>query len=139
MKITVQQQVAADINRVWQCYTDAAHIVNWNAASDDWHCPEAEVDLRVAGRFRSHMAAKDGSVGFDFTGTYTVVEAPHALSYQMDDGRIAEIRFASNDAGTAVEIVFDAENIHPIAMQQQGWQAILDRFANYTAAIATQK
>lgn len=113
--------------------------MNWNAASDDWHCPEADVDLRVGGRFRFHMAAKDGSVGFDFTGIYTVVEAPHALSYQMDDGRIAEIRFSSNDAATAVVIVFDAENIHPIAMQQQGWQAILGRFTNYTAAIATQK
>lgn len=136
MKITVQQQVAADINTVWQSYTQAQHIVKWNAASDDWHCPEAEVDLRVGGRFRSRMAAKDGSMSFDFEGSYTRVDAHQALSYQMDDGRVAEIQFESNATGTLVSVVFDAETLHPIDMQQQGWQAILDRFADYTAQIS---
>jgi Activator of Hsp90 ATPase homolog 1-like protein len=44
-------------------------IKRWNAASDDWHTTNATVDLRVGGAFSSRMEAKDGSMGFDFTGT----------------------------------------------------------------------
>ena len=40
--------------------------------SRDWHTTRVENDLRTGGTFVSRMEAKDGSVGFDFAGTYDV-------------------------------------------------------------------
>jgi len=73
MKITVQTTVAAPIEQVWRAYTTPADIKHWNAASDDWHTTAATVDLREGGAFSSRMEAKDGSIDFDFAGTYTKI------------------------------------------------------------------
>ena len=78
MKITIETIVRAPLGDVWKAYTSPSDIVNWNAASDDWHTTKASVDLRVGGAFSSRMEAKDGSFGFDFAGTYTAV-IPHQL------------------------------------------------------------
>ena len=58
MKITVQTTVRAPIDKVWKAYTSPEDIVQWNAASDDWHTTKASVDLRVGGRFSSRMETK---------------------------------------------------------------------------------
>jgi len=73
MKISVETTVAAPIEQVWRAYTTPEDIKQWNAASDDWHTTAATVDLRVGGAFSSRMEAKDGSMGFDFAGTYTKI------------------------------------------------------------------
>jgi uncharacterized protein YndB with AHSA1/START domain len=73
MKITVEAKIAAPVEKVWQAWTTPNDIKQWNAASDDWHTTAATVDLRPGGSFSSRMEAKDGSVGFDFGGTYTRV------------------------------------------------------------------
>src|SRR3569623_1324053 len=74
MAITIETTVAAPMNQVWKAYTTPDDIVQWNAASDDWHTTSAQVDLREGGTFSSRMEAKDGSAGFDFGGTYTKVQ-----------------------------------------------------------------
>jgi len=63
MFITVETTVAASMRDVWHAYTTPEDIVQWNAASDDWHTTAATVDLRVGGAFSSRMEAKDGSMG----------------------------------------------------------------------------
>ncbi len=73
MKITVEATIRAPIDSVWKAYTTPADIVQWNAASDDWHTTRSTVDLRPGGNFCSRMEARDGSFGFDFEGTYTRV------------------------------------------------------------------
>ena len=75
MTITVTTQVPATVEQTWAAYVDPVAIQQWNAASPDWHTTAASVDLRVGGQFCSRMEAKDGSVGFDFAGTYTEVQA----------------------------------------------------------------
>lgn len=74
MKITVETKVEATIDRVWRAWTTPADIVQWNAASDDWHTTAATVDLRPGGAFSSRMEARDGSAGFEFGGRAMVVE-----------------------------------------------------------------
>lgn len=73
MKITVEATVNVPIDEVWRAWTTPDDIKRWNAASDDWHTTTSSVDLRVGGSFTSRMEAKDGSMGFDFSGTYTSV------------------------------------------------------------------
>lgn len=130
MKITVETKVRAPSEQVWQAYTTPEDIVQWNAASEDWHTTKASVDLRVGGEFSSRMEAKDGSVGFDFAGTYTKVIPRELLEYAFGN-RAASIEFIDVPDGVQVRVTFDAEATHSIEQQQGGWQAILDNFARY--------
>ena len=133
MKITVEANVHAPIDKVWQAYTSPSDIVHWNAASDDWHTTQASVDLRPGGAFSSRMEAKDGSFGFDFAGTYTNVVPNRLIEYAFGD-RQTKVEFKEKPEGVAVKIVFDAETTHSIEQQQEGWQAILDNFVRYVEA-----
>lgn len=134
MSITIETKVDAPVDDVWRAYTTPDDIVKWNAASDDWHTTSASVDLRVGGEFSSRMEAKDGSEGFDFAGTYTVVEPQEKLGYNFGD-RTAEVSFIEQGTdATIVRVEFDPETEHPIEMQRDGWQAILDNFARYCSA-----
>ncbi len=113
MKISIEAHIEQEIEAVWWAWNDPDCIARWNAASSDWHTTGSRVDLVVGGRFCHHMAAKDGSAGFDFTGTFTRVEAPTRLSFVMDDGREVDVQFASEPGGTWVQETFDAEMSHP--------------------------
>jgi len=129
--ITVETKINAPVEKVWKFWTDPKHIIKWNQASDDWHTPHAENDLRVEGRFLSRMEAKDNSGGFDFSGKYTKVEPHKLIEYVMDDERKVEVKFISKASTTTVTERFEAEQTHSIEMQQTGWQAILDNFKKY--------
>jgi uncharacterized protein YndB with AHSA1/START domain len=133
VKITVETKVTAPIEEVWRAWTTPADIMQWNAASDDWHTTAATVDLRVGGAFSSRMEAKDGSFGFDFAGTYTKV-VPHQLIEMTFGGRVAVIEFIDQKGSVVVRETFDAEETHSIDQQREGWQAILNRFAKHVEA-----
>lgn len=130
MKIIVETQIAAPIAEVWRAYTTPEDIIAWNAASDDWHTTRASVDLRPGGAFSSRMEAKDGSFGFDFEGTYTSVEPERLIAYDFGD-RKATVEFEQDDGKVLVRVAFDAESEHPVEMQREGWQAILEKFRKH--------
>jgi uncharacterized protein YndB with AHSA1/START domain len=135
--ITVRTTINAPVEKVWNLWTDPAHILRWNYASDDWHTPKAENDLRVGGRFLARMEAKDGSAGFDLTGKYSKVEQNSQLEYIIDDGRNVQVLFIPQGNVTTVMEAFEAEQTNSEEMQQAGWQAILDNFRKYVEASAT--
>lgn len=133
-RITVSTRVAKPLDQVWNYWTGAEHVINWNAASDDWCCPHAENDLRIGGKFLCRMEARDGSMGFDFIGTYTQVVAHARIAYTMEDGRTCEVLFAADGNGTRITETFDAEVENTVELQRGGWQAILDKFKAYAEA-----
>ena len=133
MKISVESTIAAPIGDVWRAYTTPDDIVQWNAASDDWHTTTASVDLREGGHFSSRMEAKDGSFGFDFAGTYTKIVEPEWIAYTLGD-REAEVHFVPGAEGVTVTVTFDADSVETEAQELAGWQAILDNFARHVAA-----
>jgi uncharacterized protein YndB with AHSA1/START domain len=133
MKITIETNVRAPIAAVWKAWTTPADIVQWNAASDDWHTTRATVDLREGGAFSSRMEAKDGSVGFDFAGTYTTVREPGLIEAAFGE-RSLRVEFIPGAEGVTVRETFEAESTHPVEQQRAGWQAILDRFARHVEA-----
>jgi uncharacterized protein YndB with AHSA1/START domain len=132
--ITVQTTVHKPVEKVWELWTSPQHIMRWNHASDDWHTPRAENDLRAGGRFVYRMEAKDGSFGFDFEGVYDEVKTDERIVYKIGDGRKVTITFTGNNAGTHVAEIFEAESMNSIDMQRSGWQAILDNFKEYAEA-----
>jgi len=132
IRVTVQAVIQAPVEKVWECWTEPVHITKWNQASDDWHAPWAENDLRVGGKFVTRMEAKDGSAGFDFGGTYDVVKWHEEIAYTLGDGRKVNITFIARGNETEVVETFDAEGTHPVEFQRAGWQAIMDNFKKYT-------
>ncbi len=130
--ITVETNVQAPIEKVWDFWTSPDHITKWNSASEDWHTPWAKNDLRIGGKFSSRMEAKDGSFGFEFGGTYNEVEPNEVIAYTMDDGRVAKILFSTDGKQTTITETFQAETDNPVEMQQSGWQSILNSFKSYT-------
>lgn len=133
--ITVQATVEAPVEKVWNAWTKPEHITQWNNASDDWHTPKAENDVRVGGKFSATMAAKDGSASFDFEGTYTSVKPHQLIEYTIIGGRTVKIVFEAAGKKTRVTETFEAENENPIELQRGGWQAILDNFKKYTEGL----
>lgn len=130
--ITVITKVNAPLNKVWDYWTKDEHIINWNNASDEWHTPAAKNDLRNDGRFVFTMAARDGSMSFDFEGVYSEVIEHKMISYVMSDGRKAKITFEFQDGQTEIVESFEAETVNSIELQRTGWQNILDSFKKYT-------
>jgi len=129
-KITVEAIVAAPVEQVWRAWNTPEDIQQWNAASDDWHTTKSVVDLRAGGTFSSRMEAKDGSMGFDFAGTYTKV-VEHKLIESIFGGRVLSVEFLAGKDGVTVRETFDAESTYSVEQQRGGWQAILCNFKKH--------
>jgi uncharacterized protein YndB with AHSA1/START domain len=134
--ITIQATINEPVEKVWRCWTEPKHIMKWNNASEDWHTTKAENELRDGGRFLSRMEAKDGSFGFDFSGTYDEVKLFETIAYTLDDDRKVKINFTSEGNQTKVTETFEAEGTNSIEMQKTGWQAILDNVKKYVEEIS---
>ncbi|MEO5602703.1 MAG: SRPBCC family protein [Cyclobacteriaceae bacterium] len=132
--ITIETSVNAPIEKVWRFWSEPKHITQWCNASEDWHAPYAENDLQVNGKFKTTMAAKDGSVSFDFEGVYKTVQPNKTIAYTLNDGRNVEIKFSGKGQETRVTETFEPEGTNPIEVQRGGWQSILNNFKKYTEA-----
>lgn len=130
-KITIGVTVKAPAKTVWKLWTTPEDIIKWNNASDDWHTTKAENDLQKGGKFVSRMEAKDGSMGFDFSGVYDDVIPNKRIAYTMDDDRKVDILFEENGEVTTITQTFEAESENPVEMQRDGWQAIMNTFKEY--------
>lgn len=130
-QITVETTVNTSIENAWHCWTTPECIMQWCSGSPDWHTQKATNDLKEGGTFVTRMEAKDGSVGFDFGGTYSTVVEYKQIEYTMDDGRKVSIAFEGQDGSTHIVETFDAENENPVEMQRAGWQTIMDNFKKH--------
>ena len=129
--ITVGVTIHLPVEKVWKLWTDPKHIIHWNNASEDWHTTKAENDLRPGGKFLSRMEAKDGSMGFDFTGKYDKIEQYKLIESTLDDDRKVRVSFISKGNETMITEIFEAEQENTIELQQAGWQSIVDNFKKY--------
>lgn len=133
--IQIEAIINAPKSLVWSAYNEPAHVVNWNAASDDWFCPQASNELRDGGRFNYRMEARDGSFGFDFTGTYVKVYTGESLRYRLDDNRNVGVDFVDHGDQVRLVVRFEPEHQNSLDLQREGWQAILDRFKAYAESL----
>ena len=129
--ITVQITIHADLEKVWSCWTEPNHITHWNFASEEWCCPKAKNDLKPNGEFSWRMEAKDGSIGFDFTGVYQTIIENELITYKMVDERLVKIDFIKQGNEVTLVETFEAEGTNSDELQRVGWQAILANFKGY--------
>lgn len=133
--IEIETHVESGIEKVWECWTNPDHIIKWNFASADWCCPRAQNDLQVGAKFVFHMEARDGSLGFDFAGTYTRIEPYKLIEYQIEDGRMVTVTFGRHHNKTKIKEAFEPEGMNPPELQKAGWQSILDNFKKHVESI----
>ncbi|OYP30409.1 SRPBCC family protein [Rhodopirellula sp. MGV] len=132
MEIAIETTVDAPMEEVWAAWVTPEEITQWNFASDEWCCPNTTIDLVVGGQFNYRMEAKDGSIGFDFEGTFTAIDPQAAIEYALADDRSVKITFTQTESGVRVVETFEAEDENSAEMQRQGWQCILDNFKSHT-------
>lgn len=133
--VTVQTTIQASLEVVWNSWLEPRHVENWNAASDDWHTPKAINDVREGGRFVYTMAAKDGSVSFDFSGKFEEIIEHKKIVTLLDDDRRVWVNFEQSDNGVQLQETFEIEDENSEELQRMGWQAILDNFKKYTESL----
>jgi uncharacterized protein YndB with AHSA1/START domain len=133
--IQIEALIDAPKALVWEAYNDPSHVVKWNAASDDWFCPAASNEVKDGGRFNYRMEARDGSFGFDFTGTYVRVYPGESLRYKLDDDRNVGVDFVDHGDGVRLVVRFEPEHENSLELQREGWQAILNRFKAYAESL----
>lgn len=131
MKISIETKVKAPLPTVWDSWVTPEDITSWNFAIDEWICPKAEINLSVGGKFSYRMEAKDGSMGFDFEGTFTEIIPHKSIQFELEDSRAVTVEFLETAEGVKVIETFDAEDENSAEQQRQGWQSILNNFKRH--------
>lgn len=139
MKVSIETSINSSIESVWSAWITPEDIINWNFASEDWACPKAELDFKEGGKFNYRMEAKDGSMGFDFEGTFTQIKEFDRIEYALDDDRQVTITFSNTPEGIKVVETFDAEDENSAELQKQGWQSILKNFKKHVESKTNKK
>jgi uncharacterized protein YndB with AHSA1/START domain len=134
-RVTVQTTIHAPLEVVWTSWLEPRHIEKWNAASDDWHTPKALNDINEGGHFIYTMAARDGSVSFDFSGTFVDIIEHKKIVTRLDDDRSVWVSFEDREEGVLLTETFEIEDENSEELQRMGWQAILDNFKKYTETL----
>lgn len=129
--ITIETVVDVPKQKAWEFWTQPEHIVQWAFASDDWEAPAAENDLRVGGKFKTVMAAKDKSSQFDFTGVYTDVKEHQLIEYTIEDGRRVSLKFDDTGDATKITETFEPFPSYTEEQERSGWEAVLRNFKKY--------
>ena len=139
MKIEIDVVVKSDINTVWNCWSKPEHVIHWNFASSDWCCPKAESNFNEGGQFSYRMESRDGIMGFDFMGTFTNIEPKKNIQFKLDDGRMVQVHFSEINIGVLVQEIFEAENIHSVQEQKDGWKSILENFKSHVETLSKEQ
>jgi uncharacterized protein YndB with AHSA1/START domain len=131
MRISVEIEINAPLNEVWQAWINPQDISRWNFANDDWCCPSATIELRVGGTFNYRMEAKDGSMGFNFEGEFTGVVPMKSIAYKLADDRKVLVDFIEGASCIKVIETFDIEDENSAEQQRSGWLCILNNFKKF--------
>jgi len=117
---SVETTIHASIDKVWECSTNAEHIIKLNFATDDWCSPTAANNLQVVGKLRWRMEAKDGSFGFYYEEIYDVITKNKYIEYSIVDGRKVPITFENINHQTKVTEALEPETKNQEELQIGG-------------------
>lgn len=132
--ISIGVSVRSSLDSAWECWTKPEHITQWNFANSEWKCPFAVNELRVGGEFCWRMESKDGSMGFNYSGTYDQIVPHHFVEKTLDDGRKVQVKFSEENDLIVVREIFEPDE-NDQDLQRKGWQAILENFKKYVESI----
>jgi uncharacterized protein YndB with AHSA1/START domain len=134
--LIVRRMVRAGPERVFDAWTQPKHLRNWWGPKSV-ECIDAEVDLRVGGRYRIANEFPDGKVLW-ISGEFEAIEPPYRLVYTWRVGSVADlderVTVTFEPRGEETEVVVMHERIATPAMRdmhEQGWLGCLDGLVEY--------
>jgi uncharacterized protein YndB with AHSA1/START domain len=140
LALVVRRTIRAPAARLFEAWTRPEHLRRWWGPSTSVACPEAEVDLRVGGRYKIANRFPDGKLVW-IVGEFRSISAPRELVYtwRIEPGpettELVTVRFTARGADTDVVIVH--ESIATKAARrshEEGWGGCLEGLARYVEA-----
>jgi uncharacterized protein YndB with AHSA1/START domain len=136
MSLKVRRFVGATADRIFEAWTQPDHLKEWWGPRDVT-CVDAQVDLRVGGRYRIANRYPDGRIVW-IVGEFEVITPPHELVYTWrleSDSQPPErvrVRFKPRADGTEVIVVHE-RILDPTARDRHraGWHGCLEGLAEY--------
>jgi uncharacterized protein YndB with AHSA1/START domain len=130
--VKLTRLIQADPAKVFEAWTDPVHLNLWSAP--EGMDVEAEVDLRVGGRYRLRMTNPDGEP-FTAVGEYLEIDPPNRLRYtwsweESDDHSETLVTVEFLDRGGATEVALVHElfpDAETAGKHGEGWSSCLNR------------
>ncbi|SKC05882.1 Activator of Hsp90 ATPase homolog 1-like protein [Soonwooa buanensis] len=130
--IKIDITILAPASKVWELYTQSAHIAKWNVVDNRWKCGASNVDFREGGEFKNTMSLKDGSYSFDYAGTFESIVPGQKIIYRTKDGRTVVVDFETIDPTTTrISQDIEPDKLNSFESQRQEYYNILNNFHKY--------
>lgn len=136
-QVRIHRHYRAPVEQVWRAWTDPQALSRWFMGGAPGAVTEAEIDLRVGGRYRLITRMTNGDT-HDVSGDYLEVLPLRRLvfswAWRSTPERVSRVSidFLPDGGGTALTFVHDRFfNDEARANHERGWQpafAQLDRF-----------
>lgn len=134
--LIVRRSIRASPARIFNAWTDPKHLKQWWGPKSV-KCVDAEVDLRVGGRYRIANQFPDGKIVW-ISGEFEEIESPHRLVYTWrlgnDEAAAERVTVTFEARGEETEVIVMHERIPSEAMRdmhEQGWLGCLDGLVGY--------
>jgi uncharacterized protein YndB with AHSA1/START domain len=134
--LVARRTIQATAARLFEAWTQPAQLRHWWGPASVL-CIDAEVDLRVGGRYRIANRFPDGRIVW-IVGQFEAIEAPYRLVYtwalEPGSGPTERVTVQFRPQGDATEVIVTHEGIPSVPVRQrheQGWQACLQGLADY--------
>ncbi|CAM3996946.1 SRPBCC family protein [Roseateles saccharophilus] len=121
------------VEKVWRAWTDPQALSRWFFAGRPGAVVEAEIDLRVGGRYRILTRLPDGET-HDVGGEYLEVLPQRRLvfswAWRSTPERVSRVSldFVAEDGGTALHFVHDRFfDDEACANHECGWRPAIDK------------
>jgi uncharacterized protein YndB with AHSA1/START domain len=135
--LAVRKIIQATPEKLFTAWTQPEQLKKWWGPASVI-CVDAEVDLRIGGRYRIGNQLPDGTILW-ITGEFQVIEPPHKLVYtwrmgpEAQPAELVTVSFEPRPAG-ATEVIVVHERIPDKTARdthEQGWVGCLDGLAKY--------
>jgi uncharacterized protein YndB with AHSA1/START domain len=139
--VRITRTFAAPRERVFQAWTDPEKLKAW-WGPPGYATPVAEVELRVAGRYRLGMRKMPDGEIFYLSGTYREVRPPERLVYTWrwegePGGGETQVTVEFRDRGGSTEVVL-VHDMFPSRDErdkhEMGWSGAFEKLATFLAA-----
>lgn len=132
--LVARRTIRASVERVFAAWTEPEQLRAWWGPRPV-RCSDAEVDLRVGGRYRIVNALPDGG-SITIHGEFRVVEAPRKLVYtwRLGERELSLVTVRFEPLGDATEVVVVHEEIPDESVRdshENGWRGCLDELERH--------
>jgi uncharacterized protein YndB with AHSA1/START domain len=133
ISLVARRTIRAPVHRVFAAWTEPEQLRAWWGPRPVT-CSDAQVDLRVGGRYRIVNALPDGGT-IAIEGEFRIVEAPRKLVYTWRLGNelsLVTVRFEARGEETEIVLVHEEIPSEPVRESHEaGWSGCLDGLAQH--------